>query len=381
MRAASAVAQPITQPRWGFWADTAAAVGLFAAMTTDVASSAKGRTVTWPEVVVIMLMTLPLAARRRGPLAYAGVVMVMALVLAGPLGQSNTNVLPVYAVLVPAYTVAAYEQQGRARWGLVICLAGLTIFSLLGPGGVAGYLVGIGMCIGSWVVGRWMRGRSVLARELEWKIARLSAERHDRERLAIADEQTRIARPLHEAVAQRVSTMVLEAAAAQLMLQRSPQLAEEAMEAIEVSGRAVMTEMRQLLGVLRATEETATLAPQPGVGQIPALLDRTANTSGGALQIEGEPGPLPSSVDLALYRLTEEAGSQGCDELQVTIRFGEAEVVLELTAAGSLNEQWPTPAMRDRVALCGGSVDREDLGDMMQRMVVRLPRVLEGAPP
>jgi hypothetical protein len=57
-----------------------------------------------------------------------------------------------------------------------------------------------------------------------------------------------------------------------------------------------MTEMRRLLGVLRSTEETATLAPQPGVGQIPALLDRAANGGGRALQIEGEPGPLASSV-------------------------------------------------------------------------------------
>ena len=274
-------------PRWAVWLDALVAVGLFAAMTLDVATSTKRHTLTWPDVVVIMFVTLPLARRRRAPLVYAGFVMVMTLVLAGPLGQSNTNVLPVYAVLVPSYTVAAFEQRDRAGWGLVICLAGITIFSLLAPGGIAGYLVGIGMCVGSWVVGRWMRGRNLLARELEQKVEQLSAERQDRQRLAIADEQTRIARALHEAVAERVSTMVVEAAAAQLMLQRAPDLAGEAMEAIEISGREVMTEMRRLLGVLRATEESATLAPQPGVGQIPALLERTADAGGRALQIEG----------------------------------------------------------------------------------------------
>jgi signal transduction histidine kinase len=94
------------------------------------------------------------------------------------------------------------------------------------------------MCVGSWVVGRWMRSRSLLARELERKVAQLSAERQDRQRLTIAHEQTRIARALHETVAERVSTMVVEAAAAQLMLQHSPELAEAEMEAIEVSGRA-----------------------------------------------------------------------------------------------------------------------------------------------
>lgn len=112
-------------------------VGLFAAMTVDVATSTKGHALTWPDIVVIMLVTLPLAGRRRAPLGYAGVVVVLAIVLVGPFGQSNTNVLPVYAVLVPAYTVAAYEERGRARWGLLICLPGLTILSLLGPGGIA----------------------------------------------------------------------------------------------------------------------------------------------------------------------------------------------------------------------------------------------------
>jgi len=369
------------RPRWGAWADALAAVGLFAAMTTDVGSSANGHPLTWPEVVVIMLVTLPLAGRRRAPLAYAGVVMVMAVVLAAPLGQSNTNVLPVYATLVPAYTVAAYERRGRARLGLVICLSGIAIYSLLGPGGIAGWLVGLGMCIGSWLAGRWMRERDALVRELGQKTGRLARERHDRERLAVADEQTRIARALHEAVAERVSTMVVEAAAARLMLLRSPGLAEETMEAIELSGRAVMAEMRQLLGVLRATEETATLAPQPGVGQIHALLDRARNTDGVApgLQIEGEPGPLPASVDLALYRLVEEALSHGRGDLQVTIRFGEAEVELKLKTTGAVNGWWPTPAMRERVALCSGTISCEDLGDMRRQLVVRLPRALEGA--
>ena len=110
------------RPSWGLWTDALVAAGLFAAITTEVALSAKGHQLTWPEVGVVMALTGPLAGRRRAPLAYAAVVMVMALVLAGPLGKANTNLFPVYAALVPAYTVAAYEQPGRARWGLAICL-------------------------------------------------------------------------------------------------------------------------------------------------------------------------------------------------------------------------------------------------------------------
>jgi hypothetical protein len=174
------------QPRWGTWADTAAAVGLFAAMTAAVGSSAAGHALTWPEVVVIGLVTLPLAGRRRAPLGYAAVVMVTAIVLAGPLGQANTSVLPVYATLVPAYTVAAYEERRQARLGLAICLPGIAVVALLGPPTIAGYLVGLGMCIGSRLAGRWMNGRNALVRELEQKMGRLAGERHDRERLALA---------------------------------------------------------------------------------------------------------------------------------------------------------------------------------------------------
>ena len=373
----------LARPRWDFWTDALVAGGLFAAITTDVALNGKGHELTWPEIVVIMALTWPLAGRRRAPLAYAAVVMVMALVLAGPLGQADTNVFPVYAAFVPAYTVAAYENPGRARWGLAMCLPGVAILALLLPrgGGISGILLGVGVCVGSWVVGRWMNDRNILADELQSKIARLSDEGQDRRRLAVADEQTRIARALHEAVAERVATMVVEAAATQTMLHGGAELAEEAMEAIECSGRAVMTEMRRLLGVLRATEETATLAPQPGVGQIHALLDRTGTTGGAhRLLIEGEPGPLPPSVDLALYRVVEEALDHGHGDLQVVITFGEAEVELKLTTTGGRNQsRWPTPAMCERVALCAGSISSQDLMGRSHQLAVCLPRPLEGA--
>ena len=365
-------AAPPVQPRWAVWADAVAAVGVFAAMTADVGSGAGRHTLTWYQVVVIGLVTLPLAGRRRAPLGYAAVTMVMAIVLAGPLGEADTAVLPVYATLVPAYTVAAYPGHRQALAGLAICLPGVGILALLGPPTIAGYLVGIGMCVGAWLAGRWMNGRNALVRELERQLGRLANERYDRERLAVADEQARIARALHEAVAQRVSSMVVEAAAAQLMLVRSPALAKDTMEAIELSGRAVMEEMRRLLGALRATGETATLAPQPGVGQIHALLGRSRNPddSAAGLRIEGEPGQLPASVDLALYRLIEEALGHGHDDLQVTVRFGEGDVELTVTAAAGMQ---PTPAMRERIAFCGGSVSCED-----HQLVIRLPRVLEG---
>jgi hypothetical protein len=97
------------------------------------------------------------------------------------------------------------------------------------------------------------------------------------------------------------------------------------------------------------------------------------------MQIEGEPGPLPATVDLARYRLVEEALSHGHRDLQVTIRFGEAAVELKLETTGTMSGWRPTPAMHERVALCSGSVSCEDLGDMRHALVVRLPTAPEGA--
>jgi signal transduction histidine kinase len=364
---------PPARPRWVAWADAVAAAGVFAAMTADVGSGTGTPVLTWYEVVVIGLVTLPLAGRRRAPLGYAAVVMMMAIVLAGPLRQSDTAVLPVYATLVPAYTVAAYSGRRRALAGLAICLPGVGVLALLGPPTIAGYLVGIGMCTGSWLAGRWMNGRNALVRELGQQMGQLAGERHDRERLAVADEQARIARALHEAVAERVSSMVVEAEAAQLMLVQNPGLAEHTMEAIELSGRTVMAEMRHLLGALRSTEETATLAPQPGLGQIRVLLGGPGNGDGAVtrLRIKGEVVRLPASVDLALYRLVEEALSHGHEDLEVTVSFGAADVGLTMKAEARI---LLTPAMRERVAFCSGSVSREG-----HQLVIRLPRVLEGA--
>ena len=112
-----------------------------------------------------------------------------------------------------------------------------------------------------------------------------------------------------------------------------------------------LTEMRRVLGVLREESETAELAPQPGVGQIHTLID----TAQGdhlhiELKVQGEPGPLPASVNLGLYRILEDAlGSARTHDqhpTDVTLRFGEHDVELTVTttAANSLSMAYPRDA-------------------------------------
>jgi signal transduction histidine kinase len=183
-------------------------------------------------------------------------------------------------------------------------------------------------------------------------------------------------------VARHVSAMVVQAEAAKRMLDQSPAAADEAMLAIEETGREALSEMRRILGVLRRSgEDPAVLAPQPGVGQLHALVE-SARTNGRSieLRVHGEPGPLPFAVDLAVYRILEEAladtpGSTGT--LAVSLRFAEHLVELEIAIEHAGVTNWPTVGMSERVASCEGRLRVEDGPDGARMIVASLPRVFE----
>ena len=134
-----------------------------------------------------------------------------------------------------------------------------------------------------------------------------------------------------------------------------------------------------------ASTTIAELAPQPGIGQIPALVERARGERRHiVLHVEGEPGPLPASVDLGMYRVLDDAltGARGTDAarpIEVALRFGELDVALEVTAGGATPLEWPTPSMRERVALCDGELAVEDDPHAGARLLVRMPRAFDGA--
>ena len=109
-------------------------------------------------------------------------------------------------------------------------------------------------------------------------------------------------------MANSVSDMIVQARAAQTLLDERPAQADEAMSTLEDTGRQALTDMRRILGVLRRADQEADLAPRPGIGQIPALVGQTRDNGGSvSLTVAGEPGPLPASVDLCLYRIVQDA--------------------------------------------------------------------------
>ena len=325
-------------------------------------------------------LTLPLVWRRRAPLAAAALVMAAVVALAVLVPGFNSLNAPMFVLFIPPYSVAAHEGRRRALVGLAICLVGAATVNLIHPSGLTSVVFSSGMVAASWAVGRALRSRRQLAGELRVTAQRLAAEEDGRERLAVADERTRITRELNAVVARSISQMVVQSDAARHLLLIDQARADEAMAALEDAGRDTLAEMRRILGVLRRIDDAPVLAPQPGVGQIPALIEQVSETGREVvLRVEGDPGPLPASVDISIYRILHDALlSQTDGAIEITLTFGDDDISLDVVTDGN-GAAWPTPAMHERAALCAGTLDvRPCLGDR-ERLRVWMPRLFDGA--
>lgn len=222
-----------------------------------------------------------------------------------------------------------------------------------------------------WLVGNALRAKQRRADTFEDKATRLERERETALRAAVAGEQARIARELHDVVAHSVSVMVVQAGAARKVLDTSPEASRQAILAVESTGREAMGELRKMLGLLNDAEaETLDLAPQPGLDQVEPLVRRVEEAGLPVeLHIKGTQRPLPQSVDLAAYRIVQEALTNclkysGMAATEVNLEYREQELKLEILDQG---KNLPASAngavgrglvgMRERVALYGGTLE------------------------
>jgi signal transduction histidine kinase len=184
----------------------------------------------------------------------------------------------------------------------------------------------------------------------------------------VLEERARIARELHDVIAHSVSVMVVQAAAERRTLSPGQESAAHAFEQIENAGRDVLAELRRLLGVMRAPGRNDQLVPQPGLDALDALLHESRKAGQAVeMRIEGERRPLSAGIDLAAYRIVQEALTNARRhapraQTDVTLQWGPRELVIEVVDDGP----GPTAAtngaghglvgMRERAALYGGSV-------------------------
>lgn len=353
-----------------------AAVWLIALEVEDVAVNHGRSAIAYG----LLVASIAVAAvwRRRAPLVFALVSLTGASLVIAAWSNTDLTVVPLYAQAFVPYTIAKECPRARALMGGAAVLVWGIAADVATASPAGGSIAGLALTGASWGAGRWLRARRLLDAELARNVNQIEAERASRVLLAVADERTRIARELHTLIAASVSAMVLQAEAATLLLDGDSQAADAAMAAIEQTGRDALVDMRRMLGVLRHSGETPSLAPQPGVGQVYPLVE-AARARGGSVEIrvDGDPGPLPASVDLGIYRMLEEAlTAEALERAVVHLRFTDEEVELEVSADGLTGAPpWPTLAMRERAAICRGTIHGES-GSVHRRMLVTLPRRL-----
>jgi signal transduction histidine kinase len=331
-----------------------------------------------PLALLAVLITAPLAWRRRAP--FSALLAVGAATWA--LGAAWPDLDPVYtfiAVVVALFSVGAHAAPRRSAVGCALVIVTFWVGALQdnarhpgrrGPSDVVFVTVVFG---GAWLLGRALRERGQRADQLEQRAARLEAEQQAQAQAAVAAERARIARELHDVIAHSVSVMVIQAGAAEQLLAQTPERARGPLAAVQDTGRQTITELRRLLGILRADGPELSLAPQPGLAGLDLLLAEMGQAGLPVqLRVEGQPASLPPGVDLAAYRIVQEALTNtlrhaGPAHADVLVRYHQHALELEILDDG----RGPGPGppgraggqsghglvgMRERVTLYGGTL-------------------------
>jgi signal transduction histidine kinase len=230
------------------------------------------------------------------------------------------------AGLAAAFLLGNVPGLRQARIGLTIVVGAAAVIVYNDPNHAPGDFIFLPALYAiAWLAGFAMRERVAQAEAAEERAAQAEREREAAARLAVAEERARIARELHDVVAHSVSVMVLHVGAVRHNLPATLREDEEALRGVEHTGRTALAEMRRLLGAMRDDRDGVELAPQPGLGSLDPLLDEFGRAGLPVrLQVDGEPFPLPPTLDLSAYRVVQE----GLTNALKHARASHADVVL-----------------------------------------------------
>ncbi|HEY3163089.1 MAG TPA: histidine kinase [Candidatus Limnocylindrales bacterium] len=254
-----------------------------------------------------LLILVPLAVRRLWPFRVLALVAAIAVLTSV---ESPMPWIQVVAVALASYaTGEAATDRTRSSLG-VIAIAGLMAIGFLAQDldSFESLVYPFVVVVPTWLVGDVVRTRGAEREALADRERRTAREAEDRLQAAVAEERRHMARELHDVVAHGVSVMVIQAGAARQVVEATPDRATDSLLTIEATGRDVMAELRRLLGVLNDDGEASGIAPQPGIEQVPPLVERIRQAGLPAeLEIDGTPRTLPASLDVTAYRIIQEA--------------------------------------------------------------------------
>ncbi|WP_156364832.1 sensor histidine kinase [Aeromicrobium sp. Leaf245] len=394
-------------------------VGLVAAVVSvasvEVFASASGASTGWKGVEAYVwfgICGLALCGRRRFPITVLLVVSAVFIVIGErllELGVVFTVQMTLFAALYAAW---AWSRLPRALWavtGLVLVgMFGWLVWSLnngtMGPLGEQTGLLPpkVALVVYSLAINVAYFFGAIAWGQSAYLSARRSAlveDQRERERAvqgleqqqAVQAERVRIARDLHDVVAHHVSGIGVQAAGAGRLLEARPERAREALTAIETSSRQAVSQMHQIVGLLRSAEEAgpADRGPQPGIADIEALAVTTERPAV-VVDVVGAPFPVPDTVGLSLYRVAQEALSNvrrhsGAPSARITLRYltdsGERPAVeVEVlddgptrTAPDEASGGFGLDGIRERAAMHGGIADIGPRPTGGYRVRVRIP--------
>jgi signal transduction histidine kinase len=313
-------------------------------------------------VVVILLESLPLAARRRWP-ALSLVLVSGGFAADQLLGYHTFAATALGVVLVSS---GSHLERHRPSFvaGLTAAYVALAVgLSHLGTGETGTEFTTFYMALGlAWGAGSWLRTTR-------------QAEAERRQRVAVETrnaERTRIARELHDVVTHHVTAMVVQAEAARY-LTAVPERLEQSLSAVSDTGRRAITDLRHLLDLLNPDHGTgnggdAAAEPRtPAVGRVLTLVEQTRR-AGQPVEFteEGIPPESTGSSDLVAYRVVQEALTNALkyahgSRTSVTVRHGEREITVEVGTDGTGSRAAAVggsgrglAGLRERVDMLGG---------------------------
>ena len=340
--------------------------------------------------VLVVLQVVPLTWRRRWP--------VLVIIAVG-IPRSLYDQLGIgFAPLPLGPAIAYYTIMDRCSTKVRVVMSVLLIAGVIEgqttPGHTEPYdfFIAVLQFAVAGTLGILSHTRRSYLQAVETRAEQAEAERGRQVALAAAEERTRIARELHDVVAHHVSLMAVQSEAAAALLPGRPAEAGKAVDIIGQTAREALTELRRLLGVLRGPADVngrAATSPAPSISELGEVLGQVRQAGiAVSLRVEGCPGKLPPGVDLAAYRIVQEALTNtvkhsGASEAAVTVSYEPGYVTVSVTdtgnaaaamtpgsqagrrRAGSSNGGRARPAasggfglagIAERVASCGGSL-------------------------
>ena len=292
-------------------------------------------------IALILLQTLPLAFRRWYPVGVLAVVVAATLATMATEIPGRPNGGVGIVLLVALYSVAAHCPRRQAAWAGIAAGAALAWPLWTATAGIAPLIARVQIAVVSLVLPAlgWLSGDYMS--ELRGRAARSRREQELETGRAVAEEQARVGRELHDVIAHTLSVIVIQAGAAEDVFDARPQAARQALRSIGAAGRQALAELRRVLAAVRPQPgQEDGWAPQPGLSGLGELLAqvRAAGLTVTA-RVDGAPADLPAGLDLSAYRIVQEALTNTlkharAQAAEVNLRYRPAGLLLEVTDDG-----------------------------------------------